>query len=115
MHNPTQFREDDNRVFLRGRLAAEAVARKLPSGDELCVFRLVVARPPGARVRVDTVDCSTTLSRVRRTIARAEPGTVVQVSGCLRRRFWRGGAGLASRYEVEVCAARISSRPRNVA
>ena len=37
----------DNTVFLRGRLAADPVARTLPSGDELCSFRLTVTRAAG--------------------------------------------------------------------
>ena len=31
---------------------------------------------------------------------------MVEVEGVLRRRFWRGAAGPASRYEVEVVALR---------
>jgi hypothetical protein len=49
----------DNEVFLRGVLAAPATVRVLPSGDELCVFRVTVPRPPGERARVDSIDCST--------------------------------------------------------
>ncbi len=67
----------DNAVFLRGRLAADPVARTLPSGDELCSFRLTVTRPQeaGTRSRVDSIDCATTTARARRCLDRAAPGT----------------------------------------
>jgi single-strand DNA-binding protein len=92
----------DNWVFLRGRLADEPVARDLPSGDVLTVFRLTVARPEGERGRVDSLECSTVKARARRSLERAEPGDQVEVSGSLRRRFWRTAAGPASRYAVDV-------------
>jgi single-strand DNA-binding protein len=107
---PTPARTGDNLIMLRGRLAAEAVLRTLPSGDELCAFRLTVARPPGERGRVDSIDCASTLSRVRRTVLRAEPGDLLEVSGSLRRRFWRSAGGLASRYEVLADSARLTVR-----
>jgi len=100
----------DNEVFLRGRLAAVAEMRILPSGDELCSFRLTVTRPPGERSRVDSIDCATTSAGVRRKILAAQPGQVVEVRGSLHRRFWRGAAGLASRYEVQVSWAKVSRR-----
>jgi single-strand DNA-binding protein len=102
-----------NEVFLRGRLAAAPVSRTLPSGDELCSFRLTVPRPDGERTRVDSIECAATNIRVRRSLARAEPGDECEVTGSLRRRFWRSTQGLASRYEVEVVGLRISSRPRS--
>jgi single-strand DNA-binding protein len=100
----------DNEVFLRGRLADAAEIRTLPSGDELCVFRITVPRPPGERARVDSIDCATSAARARKAVLAAEAGQVVEVRGCLRRRFWRGGAGLASRYEVQVAAAKVIRR-----
>jgi hypothetical protein len=42
--------ESQNAVTLRGVLADTAVGRVLPSGDELCSFRVTVPRPPGGRV-----------------------------------------------------------------
>lgn len=101
-----------NEVFLRGRLAAEPVPRTMPSGDELCSFRLTVPRPEGERTRVDSIECAATNARVRRSLARAQPGDECEVTGSLRRRFWRSAQGLASRYEVEVSGLRVSSRPR---
>jgi single-strand DNA-binding protein len=98
---------ENNQVLLRGAIAAEAVLRTLPSGDELVSFRITVARPPGDRVRVDSIECASSKPTVRRSAIRCRPGDVVELSGSLRRRFWRGPSGsAASRYEVEVNSMR---------
>ncbi len=104
----------ENRVQLIGRLAAEAEARELPSGDVITVCRLIVPRStshgrlPALRgATVDTVDCVAWTARVRRGLARAKPGDVLRVEGALRRRFWRSGAGVASRCEVELATVRV--------
>jgi single-strand DNA-binding protein len=101
-----------NEVRLVGRLAAEPGRRELPSGDVLVSFRLVVTRSPSGRRRtgraptVDTLDCAAWRRDVQRVVARLAPGDVVEVVGSLRRRFWRAGAGAASRSEVEVARVR---------
>ncbi|MEO6886215.1 MAG: single-stranded DNA-binding protein [Jatrophihabitantaceae bacterium] len=107
--------DEVNSVALRGRLAADPELRTMPSGDELCSFRVTVDRPPGSRTRVDSIDCSTVAARVRRTIQSARPGDELVVRGSLHRRFWRSATGLGSRYEVDVRTARVSSRRRTVA
>ena len=101
-----------NEVFLRGRLAAEPVARTLPSGDELIAFRLTVPRPPDdkVRVRVDSIDCAALNARVRHCLERTVPGDELEVTGSLRRRFWRSPMGLGSRYEVLVSSVRRNRR-----
>ena len=99
----------DNQIFLRGVLAVEPRIRTLPSGDELCSFRLTVARPKGGygRLQSDSIDCSTTRAVAQRAVVRCSPGEHVEVSGSLRRRFWRGANGApVSRYEVEVASVR---------
>ncbi len=98
---------DPNQVYLRGRLAVEPFDRELPSGDTLSVFRLTVARPPGDRVSVDSLECTTTAARPRRALLRAQPGDLLEVTGSLRRRFWRSPNGPASRYAVEVATAKV--------
>ena len=109
--------DGDNEVFLRGRLAAEPVVRRLPSGDELCTFRITVPRLPSesrdSRVRVDSIDCAAIAARVRRSVGRAAPGDQLEVSGSLHRRFWRSPSGLGSRYEVLARSARVIRRPRS--
>lgn len=99
-----------NSVQLVGRVSADPSAQTLPSGDPVVTFRLVVDRPadpsrPRAP-RVDTIDCTAWRADVRRTVGRWHAGDVVSISGSLRRRFWRGAAGPASRSEVEVTTAR---------
>lgn len=98
---------DRNEVALTGRLAAPAEERTLPSGDLLVSFRVVVARPPATRVReraptIDTIDCVAWRRVPRKAALGLAAGDLVEVTGALRRRFWRSGAGAVSRTEVEV-------------
>ena len=105
-----------NEVTLAGRLAATADERTLPSGDPLVTFRVVVPRPPARRATreraptIDTIDCVAWAAGVRRAALGWDPGDVVEVSGALRRRFWRGNGVAVSRTEVEVHKARRLAR-----
>jgi single-strand DNA-binding protein len=107
-----------NEVLLVGRVSGEPAERELPSGDLLVTWRVVVdrpvpRRPPPEGVRlatVDTLDCVAWGSGVRRTARTLADGDVVAVEGALRRRFWRAGAGAASKTEVEVLALRRVGR-----
>jgi single-strand DNA-binding protein len=101
--------EGHNEVVLGGRVSGEPTVRVLPSGDELVSWRLVVGRDnrglsaSGRQLpTVDTIDCVAFKAGVRRTATRWAGGEVVEVRGELRRRFWRGAQGAASRCEVEV-------------
>lgn len=106
-----------NEVRLIGRVAAEPVVMVLPSGDEVVTARLVVERPRpaagrGRKAAVDTVSCSAWSAVLRRRIRIWNPGDVVEVTGALRRRFWRGENGPRSRYDVEVAtASRLARGP----
>jgi single-strand DNA-binding protein len=102
----------DNQVFLRGRLAEAPIFRELPSGDVLAVFRVTVARPPGERVRVDSIECATVKVRAHKTLARASAGDDLEVRGSLHRRFWRSPAGPASRYAVDAGTIRLTKAGR---
>lgn len=104
----TSSSSSDNYVFLRGRLAAAVEYRDLPSGDALAVFRVTVARPSGDRARVDSIECGSVRAKVHRSLARADPGDEVEVSGALHRRFWRTPNGPASRYAVDVQTVRVN-------
>lgn len=112
--------DDDNNNFVRltGRISAPPETRILPSGAELVSFRLVVRRSASARRRskqvVDTIDCSVWRAAVRRSLLRVAAGTEVEVTGQLRRRFSRGGQGVASWVNVEVDSCR-KLRPAAVA
>lgn len=106
-----------NEVLLVGKVSAVEEPRVLPSGDVLLGFRVVVGRPAHARragsraAKVDVLDCQATMPRGRRTVAALRPGDLVEVQGSLRRRFFRYGGGLGSRYEVEATAVRRRGRP----
>lgn len=95
-----------------GRLAAEPVARELPSGDLVLTFRVIVARERTARAAaarsatVDTIDCAAWTKAAQRSVRAWAPGDIVDVRGALRRRFWRSPHGPSSRSEVEVSTAR---------
>jgi len=115
-----------NEVVLRGRVAAEAEDRELPSGDRIATFRVVVPREqPRARTTrtrstvenprratVDTIDVVSWTAATRRTALRLRPGDLVDVEGALRRRFFGGAGGRQSRYEVEASALRRVSGGR---
>ena len=108
-----------NEVRLVGRVPALAEERVLPSGDVLCVFRVAITRDPSSvgpsgspRRHVDSLECVAWNGRVRRSALGWEVGDVVEVTGSLRRRFFRSAAGTASRVEVEVGSARRLRRAR---
>lgn len=103
--------ERTNEVRLVGRVSAVAPERELPSGDLLVTFRLTVPRPrvrgrsrPAASVDAIDVACFTAVTRQR--AARLKVGDSLEVRGALRRRFFRGAAGVQSRYDVEAMTLR---------
>ena len=100
-----------NEVRLMGRVSGEPELRTLPSGDQIWTFRLVVARErPRGRQTVDALECVAWSARTRRSVAGWGDGDVVEVSGALRRRFYRAGGRTQSRVEVEVDRARVTRR-----
>jgi len=104
----------DNAVLLRGRVTTAPVARELPSGTVISVFRISVPRArtsmtAGSTQAVDWVDCTAWSARCRRTVSGWEVGDHVELTGALRRRFVRAGPG-STRLEVEVLSARRASK-----
>ncbi|NYD42007.1 single-stranded DNA-binding protein [Nocardioides panaciterrulae] len=105
--------EPCNEVRLAGRVSRAPEERVLPSGDVVWTFRLVVPRAGGrggSRQSVDVLDCAVWAGRVRRSVATWCEGDQVEVSGALRRRFFRAGGATASRCEVEVSGGRLVRR-----
>ena len=104
-----------NEVVLRGRVAAPADERELPSGDTIVTARLIVDRDSAAlgrsSQRVDTIDCVAWLRRVQRSMRGWEQGERVEVTGAIRRRFFRGTTGPVSRVEVEIRTVTRLDRP----
>ncbi|WP_309648175.1 single-stranded DNA-binding protein [Nocardioides sp.] len=102
-----------NEVRLVGRISQEPESRELPSGDTIWTFRVVVPRAPAAvrpHQSVDALECVVWSGRLKRSVRGWHAGDVVEVSGQLRRRFYRGGGAPVSRVEVEVCAGRVIRR-----
>ena len=102
-----------NEVRLVGRVSQAPEERVLPSGDTLWTFRLVVQRPAagtGSRQGVDALECAVWGGRVRRSVATWGEGDVVEVTGAVRRRFFRAAGGAASRVEIEVAGGRVIRR-----
>jgi single-strand DNA-binding protein len=99
-----------NEVQLSGRVAAAPLERELPSGDSVVSVRIIVERAGAAATRssqrVDTIDCVGWTARVQRAMRRWQPGDEVEISGALRRRFYRVADGPRSRFEVEIASAR---------
>ena len=89
-----------NDCLLRGRVSAVATDRELPSGERVVEFRLIITR--AEREGVDTLDIAAWSGKSRRTALSLKPGEWVEVSGSVRRRFWQGPAGLASRWQIEA-------------
>jgi single-strand DNA-binding protein len=97
-----------NEIVLVGRVTSPATDRVLPSGDTITSWRVTVDRDGGG---FDVVDCTAWSAKTRRSAAAWHKGDVVEISGALRRRFWRSGGALASAYDVEVHTARRVTAP----
>jgi single-strand DNA-binding protein len=102
-----------NSVHLVGRVSAVGEPRELPSGDTVVTLRVVVPRSVRDRKRaaVDTIDVACWSAATRRSAARCAVDDHVEVDGSLRRRFFRTGAAVASRYEVEAIRLRRRAGP----
>lgn len=96
----------DNCIVLRGTLPAAAQPRSLANGTDVANFQVTVPRPEGTGARSDTIDCVCSSPDLQRRIAKLAEGDRVEVTGRLERRFWRGPAGVVSRYEVQVASLR---------
>lgn len=86
-----------NDVALRGWVTTIASERELPSGDLVVQFRIAITRPEGG---VDTIDLESWSAKTRRTASSLKDGEWIEVSGSIRRRFWKSATGLASRWQV---------------
>ena len=86
-----------NDVALRGWVTTIATERELPSGDVVVQFRIAITRSEGG---VDTIDLESWSAKTRRTALSLKDGDWVEISGSIRRRFWKSASGLASRWQV---------------
>ncbi|ASU84606.1 single-stranded DNA-binding protein [Nocardiopsis gilva YIM 90087] len=96
--------------MLAGRVTAEPYVRELPSGDHLVTWRISVARPPANRrpnQPADPITCVSFRPDIEEATRGWRIGDVVQVSGALRRRFWRSSKGSTSVIEVEAASVAL--------
>ena len=104
-----------NSVEIMGRLGSRVDQKELPSGDIATTFAVIVDRPIGEYVgttKVDTMPCQTFRASVAKKVLTLEPGTAVNCTGVLRRRFWKSQGGLGSALEVEVRTLKRATQAR---
>ncbi|WP_157036249.1 single-stranded DNA-binding protein [Streptomonospora alba] len=104
-----------NEVVVAGRITAEPYVRELASGDRLTTWRVSIARAPAQQrpnQSADPITCVSFQKAIEERTREWRLGDVVQISGVLRRRFWRSPKGAASVVEIEArTVQRISRRP----
>ena len=89
-----------NKVELNGRVSGKPTEKILPSGDTVVEFRLIIDRDD--REGVDTLDIAAWKSQLRKRALSLEAEEWIEIKGVLRRRFWKGKAGITSRWQVEA-------------
>jgi single-stranded DNA-binding protein len=89
-----------NDCLFRGRVSAPATEKELPSGELVVEFRLIIGRDK--REGVDTLDIAAWSAKNRKVALSFDGGEWIEVAGAVRRRFWQGPQGLASRWQVEA-------------
>lgn len=92
-------REYANEVTLVGRASTPAIEKELPSGDKVVEVRIVIARDD--RDGYDTFDLAFWSAALRKRALTLVDDEWIEVTGTLRRRFWRAGSAIASRWQVE--------------
>jgi single-strand DNA-binding protein len=98
--------EHRNEVILVGEVTTPPDDRTLSDGTVITTFRIDVVRDPEAGATRDSFECTAHAARLRRSLAAWRMGDVVEVTGALRRRFYRDGAGSRPFMVVEVERAR---------
>jgi single-strand DNA-binding protein len=89
-----------NKVELTGRVSGVPSEKILPSGDVIVEFRLIIDRDD--REGVDTFDIAAWKSKLRKRALSLKAEEWIELKGVLRRRFWKGKSGIASRWQVEA-------------
>jgi len=104
-----------NIVVLWGRVSRKPEERILPSGDRLAVLDLTVPGEGGPDRPARSASVPLAWFDAPAWALELGAGAELVVAGQVRRRFFRGGAGLQSRTEVLVDAAAPARRPARVA
>ena len=94
-----------NEVLLVGTLQTETTPRSLTDGTDVVIFRLLVRRDDEG-AGTDSVECTSAAAGCRRAAAGWAVGDELEVSGSLRRRFYRAGAASRPFTVVDVQRAR---------
>jgi single-strand DNA-binding protein len=89
----------ENVVRLVGRSSGLALEKVLPSGDKVVEMRIVIARDN--RDGYDTLDIALWSASLRKRALSLKDDEWIEVVGALRRRFWKTGNVVASRWQVE--------------
>jgi len=98
--NDLNTRDDyENEVRLVGRSSGQALEKELPSGDKVVEMRIVIARDN--RDGYDTLDIALWSASLRKRALSLKDDEWIEVVGALRRRFWKTGNVVASRWQVE--------------
>ena len=101
-----------NQVILQGRISGKPERKKLPSGDTIVQFRLIVDRKTGLKSKsksadkkkreVDTIDIGVWKKKLQIKALSLVPEQFAKIEGAIRRNFWTTPAGLASRYQIDA-------------
>jgi single-strand DNA-binding protein len=94
-----------NEVLLVGTLQSEPMPRSLSDGTDVVTFRLLVRRDDEG-AGTDSFECSSAAAGCRRAAAGWGIGDELEVSGALRRRFYRAGSTSRPFNVVDVQRAR---------
>jgi single-strand DNA-binding protein len=92
--------EYQNQVVMVGRCSGPGEEKVLPSGDKVVEFRIIVGRDD--REGYDTFDVALWSYVLRKRGLSLKSDEWVEITGALRRRFWKVGAVSASRWQVEA-------------
>jgi single-strand DNA-binding protein len=98
-----------NVVVLAGRVAADPVERRMPSGDEVTELRLAVPEPGRRQLPLPVAAWHRDVGK--RALRGLGKGDDVLVYGQLVRRFYRSGAGARSLTEVVAAGIKKLERP----
>lgn len=98
-----------NVVVLAGVVAAEPIARRLPSGDEITELRLAVPEPGRRQLPLPVAVWHTSVGK--HAVDGIGKGDGVLVHGQLVRRFYRSGAGARSLTEVVASGIKKLDEP----
>ncbi|GGP08785.1 single-stranded DNA-binding protein [Nonomuraea glycinis] len=99
---------DRNEVLLVGRLSAAVEDRRLPSGDIMTKWRLLVRRRKHGRVgsHTDSIPCVTFDPEAAELVRNLKPRDAMEITGAFRCRVYGPTGAKIWCYQVEVSTVR---------